>query len=115
MLPVLLDHLPSRGSARVGPAPPQIGSAGTRPIPPAGHRTLLRARDHRHHPRTRTNRQPETPSAGVGSPAPDADDYRNRNQVERLLNDGKQRLGFAIAIRYDRLAVLDRAAAVLNA
>ncbi|ULN70345.1 transposase [Mycolicibacterium smegmatis] len=50
---------------------------------------------------------------GGRPPAFDAEDYRSRNVVEQNLNDVKQWRG--LATRYDKLAVVYRAAAVLRA
>ena len=50
---------------------------------------------------------------GGRPPAFDAIDYKNRNQVERSFNHGKQWRGFAT--RYDKLSIVYRGAAVLNA
>ena len=52
-------------------------------------------------------------SAGGRPPAFDAEDYKGRNVVERNFNDVKQWL--ALATRYDKLAIVYRAAAVLRA
>jgi len=50
---------------------------------------------------------------GGRPPAFDATDYRGRNVVERGFSDLKQWRG--LATRYDKLAIIYRAAAVLNA
>jgi transposase len=50
---------------------------------------------------------------GGRPPAFDANDYRGRNVVERGFSDLKQWRG--MATRYDKLAIVYRAAAVLNA
>jgi transposase len=52
-------------------------------------------------------------SCGGRPPAFDATDYRNRNVVERRFCHLKQ--WRALATRYDKLAIVYRAAAVLNA
>lgn len=52
-------------------------------------------------------------SRGGRPPAFDTVDYRNRNVVERRFNLLKQWRG--LATRYDKLAIVYRAAAVLNA
>ena len=52
-------------------------------------------------------------SAGGRPPAFDAEDYKGRNVVERNFNDVKQ--WRALATRYDKLAIVYRAAAVLRA
>jgi putative transposase len=52
-------------------------------------------------------------SAGGRPPAFDVDDYRGRNVVERRFSHLKQWRG--IATRYDKLAIVYRAAAVLHA
>ena len=51
--------------------------------------------------------------AGGRPPAFDPDDYKRRNVVERRFCDIKQWRG--LATRYDKLAIIYRAAAVLNA
>lgn len=50
---------------------------------------------------------------GGRPPAFDTDDYKGRNVVERSFNTFKQ--WRALATRYDKLAIVNRAAAVLNA
>ena len=52
-------------------------------------------------------------SSGGRPPAFDPVDYKNRNHVERSFNHGKQWRGFAT--RYDKLGIVYRGAAVLNA
>jgi transposase len=52
-------------------------------------------------------------SRGGRPPAFDATDYKGRNVVERNFNDVKQWRG--LATRYDKLAIVYRAAAVLRA
>lgn len=52
-------------------------------------------------------------SRGGRPPAFDADDYKNRNVIERRFCDLKQWRG--LATRYDKLATTYRAAVVLNA
>jgi transposase len=52
-------------------------------------------------------------SRGGRPPGFDATDYRNRNVIERRFGHLKQWRG--LATRYDKLATVYRAAAVLNA
>jgi transposase len=52
-------------------------------------------------------------SRGGRPPGFDAADYRNRNVIERRFGHLKQ--GRGLATRYDKLATVYRAAAVLNA
>ncbi|WP_407657590.1 transposase [Kribbella turkmenica] len=52
-------------------------------------------------------------SRGGRPPGFDAVDYRNRNVIERRFGHLKQWRG--LATRYDKLAIVYRAAAVLNA
>ena len=81
-----------------------------------GHRTLLRARGITAtipEPADQIANRKRRGSAGGRPPAFDAEDYKNRNHVERSFNHGKQWRGFAT--RYDKLGIVYRGAAVLNA
>ncbi|WP_244373400.1 transposase [Rhodococcus sp. ZPP] len=97
------------------PAPARIESGATKAYSSRAHRHLLRRRaigaviaepdDQAGHRRRRGSR-------GGRPPAFDRDDYRGRNVVERRFCHLKQWRG--LATRYDKLAIVYRAAVVLN-
>lgn len=64
-------------------------------------------------PRDQQGHRKRRGSAGGRPPLFDAEDYKGRNVVERRFCDIKQWRG--LATRYDKLAIVYRAAAVLNA
>ena len=116
MLPTLLAQL------RV--ARPGVGRPRTTPDTLRGDkayssraiRTLLRARGIKTvipQPSDQIGHRKRRGSRGGRPPAFDAVDYRGRNVVERGFNLFKQ--WRALATRYDKLAIVYRAAAVLHA
>jgi len=81
-----------------------------------GHRQLLRARGITaviSEPADQAGHRRRRGSHGGRPPAFDRDLYRRRNVVERSFNTVKQWRG--LATRFDKLAIIYRAAAVLNA
>ena len=64
-------------------------------------------------PRDQQGHRKRRGSAGGRPPAFDAEDYKGRNVVERRFCHIKQWRG--LATRYDKLAIVYRGAAVLNA
>lgn len=81
-----------------------------------GHRSLLRSRGITTtipEPADQIANRKRRGSSGGRPPAFDPVDYKNRNHVERSFNHGKQWRGFAT--RYDKLGIVYRGAAVLNA
>jgi len=116
MLPVLLDHLvvPRIGPGRPRTTPDRL--RGDKAYSSRGHRTLLRARGITAtipEPADQIANRKRRGRAGGRPPAFDPVDYKNRNHVERSFNVGKQWRGFAT--RYDKLSIVYRGAAVLNA
>lgn len=116
MLPVLLDHL---SVPRIGPGRPRTTPdrlRGDKAYSARGHRSLLRSRGITTtipEPADQIANRKRRGSSGGRPPAFDPVDYKNRNQVERSFNHGKQWRGFAT--RYDKLGIVYRGAAVLNA
>ena len=116
MLPVLLDHL---SVPRIGPGRPRTTPdrlRGDKAYSARAHRNLLRARGITAtipEPADQIANRKRRGRAGGRPPAFDAIDYKNRNQVELSFNHGKQWRGFAT--RYDKLSIVYRGAAVLNA
>ncbi|WP_148228492.1 transposase [Rhodococcus jostii] len=114
--PYLLAHLqvPTAGGGR--PTPARIESGARKAYSSRVHRDLLRRRGI-----GAVNAKPDDPaghrrrrgSRGGRPPAFDRDDYRGRNVVERRFCYLKQSRG--LATRYDELAIVYRAAVVLNA
>lgn len=116
MFPILLEHL---HVARQGP-----GRGRTRPDAVRGdkaysakaHRELLRRRGIQAvipEPSDQRANRKRRGSGGGRPPGFDADDYRGRNVVERGFSEVKQWRG--LAARFDKLALVYRGAAVLNA
>lgn len=116
MLPVLLDHL---SVPRIGPGRPRTTPdrlRGDKAYSARGHRSLLRSRGITTtipEPADQIANRKRRGSSGGRPPAFDPVDYKNRNHVERSFNHGKQWRGFAT--RYDKLGIVYRGAAVLNA
>lgn len=116
VFPALLDHLSVR---RVGPGRPRIrpdAVLADKAYSARAHRTRLRSAgiktvipepaDQRQHRRNRGSR-------GGRPPAFDAELYKRRNAIERSYCTAKQWRG--LATRYDKHAIVWRAAAVLHA
>jgi transposase len=116
MFPILLHHL---RVSRIGPGRPRTRPdtvAGDKAYSSRAIRTHLRERgigacipepdDQKGHRKRRGSR-------GGRPPAFDAERYRGRNVVERAFNEDKQ--WRSLATRYDKLAVVYRAGAVLRA
>ena len=116
MLPVLLDHL---AAPRIGPGRPRATPdrlRGDKVYSARAHWERLRARGITAtipEPADQIANRKRRGRAGGRPPSFDANDYKNRNQVERSFNHGKQWRGFAT--RYDKLSIVYRGAAVLNA
>ena len=116
MLPVLLDHL---SVPRIGPGRPRTTPdrlRGDKAYSARGHRSLLRSRGITTtipEPADQIANRKRRGSSGGRPPAFDPVDYKNRNHVERSFNHGKQWRRFAT--RYDKLGIVYRGAAVLNA
>lgn len=103
------------GSALDGHEPGPTPWPGTRPIPRA-IRTHLRERGIGAcipEPDDQKGHRKRQGSRGGRPPAFDAQRYRGRNVVERAFNEDKQ--WHSLATRYDKLAVVYRAGAVLRA
>lgn len=117
--PMLVPLLEQLRVARVGPGRPRTtpdALRGDKAYSSRGTRALLRSRgitavipepaDQQGHRKRRGSR-------GGRPPQFDPVDYRGRNVIERRFCDLKQWRG--LATRYDKLAIVYRAAAVLNA
>lgn len=116
MLPALLDQL---RVARIGPGRPRTRPdrlRGDKAYSSRGTRNLLAGRGIKAtipEPRDQIGNRKRRGSRGGRPPAFDAEDYKVRNVVEGSFNDMKQWRG--LATRYDKLALVYRGAAVLNA
>ncbi|CAN5272821.1 hypothetical protein BH11ACT1_BH11ACT1_14270 [soil metagenome] len=116
MFPVLLDHLRVE---RVGPGRPRTTPEavfGDKTYSARAHRRLLRSRGIKAvipEPSDQVRNRKRRGSHGGRPPAFDAELYKGRNVVERSFNTTKQWRG--LATRYDKLAIVYRGAAVLNA
>jgi len=116
VFPVLLDHLQV---ARSGPGRPRTTPTavlGDKAYSARAHRKLLRSRGIKAvipEPSDQIRNRQRRGSRGGRPPAFDAELYKGRNVVERSFNTAKQ--WRALATRYDKLAVVYRGAAVLNA
>lgn len=116
MLSVLLDGLSVArdGAGRPRTRPDRL--RGDKAYSSRAIRTLLRQRGIKAtipEPRDRIGNRRRRGSTGGRPPKFDPADYCNRNVVEDSFNDLKQWRG--LATRYDKLAIVYRAAAVLNA
>jgi transposase len=116
MFPILLDQLrvarPGRGRPRTRPDRVRADKAYSS----RANRHLLRARGVTAvipEPDDQIRHRKRRGSAGGRPPGFDAEDYKNRNSVERGFNIFKQWRG--LATRYDKLAVVYRGAAILRA
>lgn len=116
MFPVLLDHL---RAGRVGPGRPRTrpdAVLGDKAYSARAHRRLLRSRGIKAvipEPSDQIRNRQRRGSRGGRPPAFDAELYKGRNVVERSFNTAKQ--WRVLATRYDKLAIVYRGAAVLNA
>lgn len=116
MLPALLDQL---RVARIGAGRPRTTPdrlRGDKAYSSRGTRQLLRRRGITAtipEPADQLANRKRRGARGGRPPAFDAQDYKGRNVVEDSFNDLKQWRG--LATRYDKLAIVYRGAAVLNA
>lgn len=116
MFPLLLEQL---RVPRIGPGRPRTRPDRVRAdkaYSSRGHRAMLRSRSIGaviSEPADQAGHRKRRGSRGGRPPAFDPADYCGRNVIERSFNDFKQWRG--IATRYDKLAIVYRAAAVLRA
>ena len=116
MVPSLLEQL---RVAREGPGRPRTTPDRFRGDKAYSSRAIRKLLASRHikatipQPSDQIGHRKNRGSAGGRPPKFDPVDYRDRNVVEDSFNDLKQWRG--LATRYDKLAIVYRAAAVLNA
>jgi transposase len=116
MLPILLEHLkvPRIGRGRPRTRPDRV--RGDKAYSSRANRELLRSRGIKAviaEPDDQKGNRKRRGSTGGRPPAFDAEDYKQRNTVERSFNVFKQWRG--LATRYDKLALTYRGGVVLRA
>ena len=116
VLPMLLAELRVNSHLRGRPRTTPIALRGDKAYSSRGHRELLRARGIRAvipEPADQAANRKRRGSAGGRPVAFDAEDYKQRNVVERFFNRLKNWRG--VASRYDKLATVFRGSVVLAA
>lgn len=116
MLPILLEQLwvPRIGRGRPRTRPDRL--RGDKAYSSRANRALLRRRGIRAviaEPDDQAGNRKRRGRTGGRPPAFDAEDYKQRNTIERAFNIFKQWRG--LATRYDKLALTYRGGAVLRA